>query len=87
MAMRIVAPAALLFGAAAFATSVGTPHWLHESECQSYDRRTCAYIISCTYIGIQGWRKIHPQWVPDIKPCPGIAYFKLDRPPFQWRKG
>lgn len=57
----------------------GTPHWLHETECRSYDSgRHCAYIISCTYLGLNGWQKLYPRLVIDQKPeatCPGIAVF------------
>jgi hypothetical protein len=84
--MKMTLPITVL-GAVALASIFGTPHWLHESSCRSYDGRRCAWLISCTYIGIQGWRKVYPAWEPDQKACPGIYWFKLDWPPFHWRNG
>lgn len=77
----------MLLCIAALVSLYGTPHWLHETTCQSYDRHSCAYIVSCTYIGVQGWRVIYPDWQPDAHPCRGVAFFALDWPPFRWRNG
>jgi len=62
----------------------GTPHWLDEQECRSYDGRHCAFVVSCSYVGIQGWRKLYPAWVPEVKECARIMLLPLSRPLFTW---
>ncbi|HEY8007551.1 MAG TPA: hypothetical protein VIE66_12320 [Methylocella sp.] len=68
------------------ASLFGTPHLLYEYECEGYDIRHCAYYTSCTYIGVQGWRKSKPGPLSAYG-CPGVKMFALDWPPFIWRKG
>ncbi len=72
--------------AAAFST-VGTPHVLSDGRCATYDKgRHCAYVISCTYVGIQGYRKVFPEWAADVRLCPSVQWFPLATPIFQWRE-
>ena len=84
--MKIGGAVAVL-GTCTVASLIGTPHLLYEYECQGYDARHCAYYTSCTYVGVQGWRKFYPEFVPDKVGCPGVKLFALDWPPFTWRKG
>lgn len=85
--MRISLAVTLLLFASAISW-LGTPHWLDNQECRTYDGgRTCAYIIRCDYVGVQGWWIIHPEWEPEVHPCPGIAWLPLRWPLFQWRNG
>jgi hypothetical protein len=83
--MRIGLPAGALV-LAGLASAVGTPHVLLEQRCATYDRgRHCAYVISCEYIGIQGYRKIFPEWTPEVQPCSGVAWLPLAWPIARWR--
>ena len=65
---------------------IGTPHLLYEYECQGYDIRHCVYYTSCTYIGVQGWRRSYLGLL-SAGGCPAVKLFALDWPPFIWRKG
>ena len=72
---------------AAWSSTVGTPHVLDGERCATYDRgRHCAYVLSCTYVGIQGYRKVFPDWTPDVRICPDVQWFPLATPIFQWRE-
>jgi hypothetical protein len=83
--VRISLAVTLLLIAAA-ASWFGTPHVLDEQRCASYDGgRHCAYVISCTYVGIQGYRKVFPEWKPEVRLCPGVAWFPLEWPLGNWR--
>jgi hypothetical protein len=67
------------------ASLIGTPHLLYEYECQGYGIRHCVYYTSCTYVGVQGRRRFHPeQLVPDRGVCPAIQFFPVARPLFAW---
>jgi hypothetical protein len=84
--MRVGLAIVILALAGAFST-VGTPHVLNDERCASYDKgRHCAYVISCTYVGVQGYQKIFPDWTPDVRICPGVRWFPLASPVFQWRE-
>lgn len=67
------------------ASLIGTPHLLYEYECRGTDIRHCVYYTGCTYIGVQGWRKLYPEpLVPDKVGCPGVKLFAVARPLFAW---
>jgi hypothetical protein len=77
----------LLFALAvgAVATLYGTPHVRTEGHCATYDKgRTCAYVISCTYVGIQGYRKVWPAWTPDVSACSPVHWFRMQSPLLHW---
>lgn len=58
--------------------SFGTPHVLAEQVCATHDGgRTCAYVLTCRYIGVQGTRLTRPEWEPEVHPCPTVAWLLL----------
>ena len=70
---------------AGVASTYGTPHVLHREICVSHDgMRHCAYVLSCTYVGIQGYRKIFPEWTGEVRRCPGVQWFPLTWPLNTW---
>jgi hypothetical protein len=68
----------------AVATLYGTPHVRIDGHCATNDGRSCSYVISCTYVGIQGYRKIWPEWTPDVTACPAVKWFRMQSPLLQW---
>jgi hypothetical protein len=78
--MRIGLAITLLVLAAALSW-FGTPHIRVDQTCRSYDGgRSCAWVVSCTYLGIQGHRKVFPEWEPEPNLCPAVAWFPLELP-------
>jgi hypothetical protein len=80
--MKIDGAVAVL-GICMAASLFGTPHLLYEYECEGYDIRHCVYYTSCTYIGVQGWRKSRLGLLSAYD-CPGVKLFPTTRPLFAW---
>ena len=69
---KIVAVLALL--AAVF----GTPHLRWEWTCRHRLRSygdPCSMYESCLYLGIQGWRRLYPEY---REPCPFVHLLPID---------
>lgn len=75
----------IVFVAAGFASTIGTPHLLLKAECSMFYNLCLKNDIACHYLGIQGRRLVFPVFRgSEPRHCSKITLQPLRWPLFQW---